>query len=1025
MIVHEVRLENVKSYGSPAEVIRFRRGVNAICGANGAGKSTILEAIGCALFQYLPYPHREFVREGATTGTITVVVESRFDQRIYEVVRHVGQSSTQYVYDPDISRRVASGADEVRRWLHQHLQIDPEVDLRALFLDSVGPPQGTLTAAFLESPQERRSKFDRLLRVAEYDEAFRKLSALDSALGTEENEVRLTMARLEPQIQVRPSLEAELDAVIDRQVELSRQLSRQVAERTALEREIEEFQQAERAWRAAQAAVGLATQRQHAAAEMLRVAREAYDRALAAQQVCNANCARYEEYQAVTARLRELQADEQARRNLLSEQSKTQRELERCLGEIKRLDDQIERAEQAEREAAELRTRIPEQEAAERRLQQARDAQLEAKRIRQQLDQLTKRVERAREQQERAQYRLDQALALMPVAEELSARRRRHDELAARLAEANRAEGALKALRDSLLQTRQDIQKLQQQIADLDDQIAAVPDAGPGEKLAELESRHRAIADDRAAALSHLTHARETRLQVADGLCPFLHETCRNLRPGVTLATHFDAEIERWSTAVARLTRDAAQIERELAAAREARLKADRLPELRGQRERLVLELAASTGRADTIHQTLQDTEKLASGRAEAERAEQAARQLVEQAQQAAAALERLPELQRELAEAGEMHRSAAADLTNAQRRLEELGNAETEVAAAAAALNALNSPRERAAHLQTEADRLPGLRTERERLRRERDQVSERLASIERQLEPYRDLDQTISALQKQRDQCEAGHRAFLENRATAATLPETSRKLQEAQDASDRAIEAARDAQNALEQATAAYDAPAHQQATARRAELDTSIGELQARLEAAGQEEQRLTAELQRVQTLELELAAHQRQLDTIADQRQLARVLREAIRAAGPDITRQLLTRISRMASRINAEVLNQSGIELEWTADYEIVTKRQGETRGFAQLSGGEQMAAALAVRLAILRDLSSVRIAFLDEPTAHLDQERRANLGDQVQRLQGFEQLVVISHDDTFDGLFGHVIRIGREDGRSRVIDQG
>ncbi len=83
------------------------------------------------------------------------------------------------------------------------------------------------------------------------------------------------------------------------------------------------------------------------------------------------------------------------------------------------------------------------------------------------------------------------------------------------------------------------------------------------------------------------------------------------------------------------------------------------------------------------------------------------------------------------------------------------------------------------------------------------------------------------------------------------------------------------------------------------------------------------------------------------------------------------------------------------------------------------------MAAALAVRMAVLRQLTDVRLAFLDEPTAHLDQARRSNLGDQVQRLQGFDQLVVISHDDTFDGLFGHVVRIGRENGQSRVLEHG
>ena len=81
------------------------------------------------------------------------------------------------------------------------------------------------------------------------------------------------------------------------------------------------------------------------------------------------------------------------------------------------------------------------------------------------------------------------------------------------------------------------------------------------------------------------------------------------------------------------------------------------------------------------------------------------------------------------------------------------------------------------------------------------------------------------------------------------------------------------------------------------------------------------------------------------------------------------------------------------------------------------------MAAALAVRLAATRHLSRIRFAFLDELTAHVDEARRANLGSQVQRLQGFDQLVVISHDDTFDGLFGHVIRIVWENGQSRVLD--
>ncbi|HUX87505.1 MAG TPA: hypothetical protein VMW65_10925, partial [Chloroflexota bacterium] len=266
--------------------------------------------------------------------------------------------------------------------------------------------------------------------------------------------------------------------------------------------------------------------------------------------------------------------------------------------------------------------------------------------------------------------------------------------------------------------------------------------------------------------------------------------------------------------------------------------------------------------------------------------------------------------------------------------------------------------------------------------------------------------------------------HEAFLASAPLAQTLAEQTLALQKARTDVDQASTDASRARQAVDAASAAYDVEAHRAAQRRQGELSTSIGSIHARIEAAVRRERELIGQLARIREVELALAELQSQVDRIVDERSLAEHLRRSIRAAGPDITRQLLRRISRTASRINSEVLDRSGIDLEWVSDYEIITRRQGENRGFGQLSGGEQMAAALAVRLAILRDLSNVRIAFLDEPTAHLDQDRRTNLGDQVQRLQGFDQLIVISHDDTFDGLFGHVIRIVNENGRSRVAVQ-
>jgi len=81
----------------------------------------------------------------------------------------------------------------------------------------------------------------------------------------------------------------------------------------------------------------------------------------------------------------------------------------------------------------------------------------------------------------------------------------------------------------------------------------------------------------------------------------------------------------------------------------------------------------------------------------------------------------------------------------------------------------------------------------------------------------------------------------------------------------------------------------------------------------------------------------------------------------------------------------------------------------------------KKTAAALAVRLALLREVSALRIAFFDEPTAHLDPEWRENLAAQITQIKGFHQLFVISHDDTFERETHHVLRVTKENGVSQV----
>ena len=79
------------------------------------------------------------------------------------------------------------------------------------------------------------------------------------------------------------------------------------------------------------------------------------------------------------------------------------------------------------------------------------------------------------------------------------------------------------------------------------------------------------------------------------------------------------------------------------------------------------------------------------------------------------------------------------------------------------------------------------------------------------------------------------------------------------------------------------------------------------------------------------------------------------------------------------------------------------------------------MSAALAVRLAVLKILTSSDVVFLDEPTQNLDESRREHLAQEILRIKDFRQMVIISHDDTFNASLENVIEVEKLNGESKV----
>ena len=94
-----------------------------LVGRNGAGKTTILEAIAWALFDHLDYKRDDFVKRGTKRGHVAVAFISDLDGREYVVTRDTGGGY--HVYDPETKTRLVEQKNQVTPWLCRHLGVDP------------------------------------------------------------------------------------------------------------------------------------------------------------------------------------------------------------------------------------------------------------------------------------------------------------------------------------------------------------------------------------------------------------------------------------------------------------------------------------------------------------------------------------------------------------------------------------------------------------------------------------------------------------------------------------------------------------------------------------------------------------------------------------------------------------------------------------------------------------------------------------------------------------------------------------
>ncbi len=901
MQIVSLRLENFKSYDDV--IIEFTAGTNAIVGHNGAGKSSVLEAIGFVLFDHTPpgYTQADFVREGSRSATVTVAFLSGLDEREYHAIRRCGSSNVYQIFDPDLDLKVCEGKADAIQFLRQHLGVEADTHLADLFANAVGVPQGLLTSAFLESPARRKPIFDPLLRVEEYKRAYDLLNGPLRSLNQRQTQLDVEVSGLEARLERLPVLEESVTMLRNAIKKGEKERSELDAQVTALQqqRQILESRRTQIADLAA--TVRQAGQQVQHWTQQTQAAQERLDEVVQAQTRVEASRSGHEAYVAALETQRALETKVRQRQNLRDQSAAHDKQLSLAKAEQTQRQNALAEIAEAEQIMAALTDAVAEEDRLSAALRQAeqRSAQL--------LD-LQKQLKRRQK----------------TVAD---------------------AETRLNELQKQLAQTDTVQQRLSAQRVQIEATSASL-----------IAARHE---QTRSQTEADRLKAQIVSLEEGDGvLCPVCEQPLDEVHRQDLLARNHD----------------------QLEILREAWRHAQKqVKQLEDEHKQIQTQIQA-------------DEEKL----------------------------RRLPR-----AEEGEhaltLYEEARADLTQIETEISQLDDSPAQVELLQQQLAGLDHPRRRQEVAAQKAAARGQVESALQRIGSEIEKSMTALADLHRQIAAFADLDASIETVNAQIAENRSADDTFRRYEQLASGLDKRQQDVQQAALGLSEAEQMLVKHQAAYEEISGQFDEQVYRQLIGEDEQLRQRMGAVSGQLTEQRRRLAAEDAEIEQLRQRQVELDKAKAEHARLQEQHDLLNFLRGILREAGPYVTAALVKQISFEAAQIFGEIMQDFTRHLRWDEDYGIKLEVDGYERQFAQLSGGEQMSAALSVRLALLREMSNINVAFFDEPTTNLDETRRESLAQQILSIKGFRQLFIISHDDTFEQATENLVRVQKVDGVSVV----
>ncbi|WP_088892870.1 AAA family ATPase [Leptolyngbya ohadii] len=504
MIPQQLTLKNFLSY---REATLDFRGLNVacICGANGAGKSSLLEAIAWALWgASRALSEDDVIHQGSIEAQVDFVFQ--YQQHTYRVIRsrRRGQASSLefQVQTPNGFRTLTEkGIRATQQLILQHLKLDYET-----FINSAYLRQGRADEFMLKRPTDRKQILADLLKLEQYDELAEQAKERSRQLKAEITVLERNLETIAAQLS-QPSLEAD-ETTLRETIQQLQTEQQQDGDRLA---ELRQLQQQRQAWRQQQTLQQ--QQVQPLKQDCQRLQQEI--KTLQQQQIQletllqngETIATQYAQYQQLQREEEQLTAKFQAHQKALAQRSQLEQQQQTQIQHIK---DQLRQAQlqqetiaQQQQEIQQILVRTPEIEAALEQLRQARSHLAQLDQIQMQASPLTQRRQQVQTQIDRAQAKLTARLEeVQSLRKQLEVQQQTQPHLqqatltvSEQIAYLEKRRYYQQQVREKGMERRTFMERLQEQQRKCE------------RELAELDHKLRMLQQDAASGIHQLIHA--------------------------------------------------------------------------------------------------------------------------------------------------------------------------------------------------------------------------------------------------------------------------------------------------------------------------------------------------------------------------------------------------------------------------------------------------------------------------------------------------------------------------------------